>query len=219
MKNFFKRIGQLRFSVIMIMSMIYFVGQFEPFFYDLFLKLSSYLPSMGDIGYSLFIGTTRPAAGILFGLVFLIMSRHVAVKIIKEYMMISAFGMMLLFASNQPAGLSLTPVPPFSLVTTGFYGVSSYLLFTGLYSSAVSVSHDSTIRNKAKTYARQLIFLDKIGTPEMKQNTESVVNKVMNELKRNAAELESLSGVSSSIDEQNFKQYLKMVMKEVKREK
>jgi len=219
MKNYSNKIGMVKYWTIMLFFVVYFVGQFQPFFFNLFLNLSSIIPSLEDIGYSLFIGATRPAAGILFGIVFWFISRSLTKKITKDYLLTAGFGMMLLFASNQPVGLSLTPVPPFSLITAGFFGLAGYLLFVGLYSSAVSASLDSELRNKARKYARQLIFLDKIGTPEMKQHTESMVMNVMKEVKRNVIDLEEESGVTPSIDEDNFKEYLRTVIKEVRKEK
>ena len=92
-------------------------------------------------------------------------------------------------------------------------------MFTGLYSSAVSVSHDLTLRKQARTYAKQLILLDNIGTPEMKKNIESLVSRAMKDLKHKSRDLAENSGVSPSIDEENFKEYLQMVLKEVKKGK
>lgn len=219
MKNYYNLRGLIKYSSIMAISMIYFFGQFQPLFYDLFLNLSMVNPVMGTMGYIVFIGSTRPMAGILFGVVFWTLGRNVKKKITKEYLFITGFGIMLLFASNQPLGLPVTPVPPFSLITSAFFGLSSYLLFVGLYSSAVSVSHDSELRKQAKTYAHKLILLDKIGTPEMKQYTESLIRKVMNDLNKNSAYLTDESGVPPSIDEANFKDYLNQVLKQVKQKK
>jgi hypothetical protein len=64
----------------------------------------------------------------------------------KDYMLISAYGMMLLFTSNQPIGLLLVPYPPFGLATISFMGLASYLIFVGIYSAAVSVSEDTKLR-------------------------------------------------------------------------
>jgi hypothetical protein len=61
---------------------------------------------------------------------------------VKEYMTISAFGMMLLFTSNQPLGLTFLSYPPFGLATISFFGLASYLILIGVYSSAISVAND-----------------------------------------------------------------------------
>jgi hypothetical protein len=218
MKSYSGIKGFIRYWGIMFMSLIYFTGQFQPMFFGL-ITLSTISTTLGDIGYTIFVSAAKPLAGIMFGLVFWSISRKISKKVTKEYLLIAGFGMMLLFASNQSAGLSLTPLPPFGIFTAAFFGVSTYLMFIGLYSSAVSVSHDLTIRKQARAYAKQLILLDKIGTPEMKQRIESLVSSVIKDLRNKAHDLEERSGVYPSIDEENFRGYLRVVLKEVKKER
>jgi hypothetical protein len=98
-------------------------------------------------------------------------AKHLEDSNVKGYLIISACGMCLLFASDQPTSLILAPYPPFGLVTICFMGLASYLLYLGIYSSALSVSEDSrlrqTIRKAALKESQQ--FLDAIGTAEMEQ--------------------------------------------------
>jgi hypothetical protein len=218
MKNYTSKKGLVRYWGIMAISLIYITGQFQPMFFGV-ISLSTISATLGDIGYTIFVSAARPVAGIMFGLVFWSISRKVAKTVIKQYLLIAGFGIMMLFASNQSAGLSLTPLPPFGIITAAFFGVSTYLLFIGLYSSAVSVSHDMTLRKRTKIYANQLVLLDRIGTPEMKQRVESLVSGVMKDLKNQALDLAESSGVLPSVDEENFKDYLETVLKEVKKRK
>ena len=218
MKNYSNIKGLIKYWGIMFISLIYFTGQFQPIFFG-FISLSTISTTLGDIGYTIFVSAAKPVAGVMFGLIFWIISRKIDKRTTKEYLLIAGFGIMMLFASNQSTGLSLTPLPPFGIITTAFFGLSTYLLFIGLYSSAVSVSHDSTLRKQAKIYANQLILLDRIGTPEMKQHTESIVSRVMKDFKNQVTDLGESSGVLPSIDEQNFKDYLETVLKEIKKRK
>lgn len=210
--------GFIRYWGIMLISLIYFIGQFQPMFFGI-ISLSTISTTLGDIGYTIFVSAAKPIAGIMFGLVFWSISRKISKKVTKEYLLIAGFGMMLLFASNQSAGLSLTPLPPFGIFTAAFFGLSSYLMFIGLYSSAVSVSHDLALRKQVRTYAKQLMLLDDIGTPEMNQRVESLVSGAMKDLNNNAQYLTERSGVYPSIDEENFKEYMEIVIKEVKKRK
>jgi hypothetical protein len=216
MKNYSNKKGLIKYWGIMFISLIYFTGQFQPVFFG-FINLSTISTTLGDIGYTIFVSAAKPVAGVMFGLIFWIISRKIDKRTTKEYLLIAGFGIMMLFASNQSTGLSSTPLPPFGIITAAFFGLSTYLLFIGLYSSAVSVSHDSTLRKQAKVYANQLILLDRIGTPEMKQHTESIVSRVMKDFKNQVTDLGESSGVLPSIDEQNFKDYLETVLKEVKK--
>jgi hypothetical protein len=214
MKNYSNIKGLIRYWGIMFISLIYFTGQFQPIFFGV-ITLSTISTILGDIGYTIFVSAAKPVAGILFGLIFWIISRKIPKRTTKEYLLIAGFGIMMLFASNQSTGLSLTPLPPFGIITTAFFGLSTYLLFMGLYSSAVSVSHDSTLRKQAKVYANQLVLLDRIGTPEMKQQIESLVSGVVKDFKDQVIDLSESSGVLPSIDEENFKEYLETILKEV----
>lgn len=218
MKSYSTMKGLVRYWAIMFISLVYFVGQFQPIFFGM-INLSTISTTLGDIGYTIFVSAARPIAGILFGLVFWSISRRITKRVTKEYLLIAGFGMMLLFASNQSTGLALTPLPPFGVITAAFFGLSTYLLFIGLYSTAVSVSHDLALRKQVRAYANQLLLLDKMGTPQMKQQVESLVSRIMKDMKNKAHYLAESSGISPSIDEENFNEYLQVVLKEIKKEK
>ena len=89
---------------------------------------------------------TRPVGGILFGVAFWMIGRSVSDNKISDYMKLSAIGIMLLSISNQDAGIYLLPYPPFGLPTITFVGISSYLLFVGIYYSSVSISINTELR-------------------------------------------------------------------------
>jgi hypothetical protein len=217
LKNYFSTKQMIKYGPILAISLIYFIGQFNlPYMKEL-VNLSILNNVLGDIGYTIFMASIKPSVGILFGIVFWIISRKLNKHATTEYLLITGFGMMLIFASNQPAGLSLTALPPFGLMTAGFFGMSTYLLFIGLYSSAVSVSHDSLLRKQARIYAGKLILLDKIGTPEMTQHTQSLVSNVMKSFRIEVEDMADNSGVMPTIDENNFKKYLESVLTELKR--
>src|SRR5215208_1155549 len=74
-------------------------------------------------------------------------------------MIISAYGLVLLFASNQAIVLVTAPYPPFGLATISFMGLSAYLVVAGIYSSAVSVSLDVGLR---KTIRKSVIEQSKL---------------------------------------------------------
>ena len=76
---------------------------------------------------------TRPIGGILFGIAFWTIARNIGNENIKYFMMLSAFGIMLLSISNVDTGIFMLPYPPFGLVTLSFLGISSYLLLVGIY--------------------------------------------------------------------------------------
>ena len=169
--------------------------------------------------YTFFLNTAKPIGGILFGIAFWYMSKSIDHVEIKNYMIISAYGMMLMFASNQPTGLIQVPFPPFGLVTTAFFGLASFLFLIGVYSSAISVSQDLTIRKYLINYTQRLAFLSGIGSSEMEHETQKIVKKVLKDVTLKAESMEETTGIATSLQEQDLKEYLKVVADEMKRKK
>ena len=84
--------------------------------------------------------------------------------------MITAYGSILIFTSNQANLLLNTPYSPFGVITSSIRGLSSYLLLVGIYSAAVSVSEDSKLRQSIRSFAiKEYRLLDSIGMAQMEQ--------------------------------------------------
>jgi hypothetical protein len=119
---------------------------------------------------------TKPVGGVLFGVAFWMVGKGISDKNIRDYMRLSAIGIMLLAISNQDAGIYLLPYPPFGLPTITFMGLSSYLLFVGIYYSSISISINAELRKTIEgSVEEQFRFVSKIGTSEMENEykTES----------------------------------------------
>ena len=130
-------------------------------------------------------------------------------------MIVSAFGFALLFVSNQAIVLSNAFYPPFGLATASFMGLSCYLILVGIYSSAVSVSEDSILRQSIRTIAiKESRLLDSIGMAQMEQQIQK---KVVEFTKQYQDRIEEETGIQSSLTEDDIKQYLEQVIKEVKK--
>ena len=172
-------------------------------------------PVLFGIIYTLLFSISKPLGGVLFGIAFWIVAKNLKDSKVKGYLIISAYGITLLFASNQPNAVFLAPYPPFGLVTICFVGLASYLLYLGIYSSALSVSEDSrlrqTIRKVALKESQQ--FLDAIGSAEMEQEIQK---KVLRFSKRTKALMEDETGISTSVDDEDIKRYLDDVLIEIK---
>jgi hypothetical protein len=121
---------------------------------------------------------------------------------------------MLLFTANQPTGLVLVPYPPFGLATICFMGLTSYLVFVGIYAASLSLSQDSKLRQTIrKTALRESQFLDVIGTAEMEQEIE---RRVMYLTAKTKNSMLNETGTSPSLDENDIRYYILQVLEEVK---
>ena len=214
LRHYSPKLGKVKLWIVLGFPLGYFLVQFLP----LFPNVISFL-SQSDIllfFYSLIPGYSKVAGAILFGLAFWLVARNLGQKnIVKEYMVMSAYSLVLLFASNQAILLLDSPYPPFGLVTTSFMGLASYLVMVGIYSSAICISQDSTLRQHIRKFAeKESRLLDSIGTAQMEQEIQRIVIRFT---KQNQDKMAEESGVYSSLTEDDVIVYLEQVIKEVRK--
>jgi hypothetical protein len=213
--SYYNKTNRLIYWVAMAVPILYFFSLVQPFVLNLFYE-NIHNSTHAGIIYTLFLYSVKPVGGILFGVAFWRMSKSIDHVQIKNYMIISASGMMLMFTSNQPTGLIQAPFPPFGLVTAAFFGLAAFLFLIGVYSSAISVSQDRNIRKYIKNYAKQLTFLGGIGSSEMEKELQKIVKNVMTEVEAKAQTLENTTGIESSLQEQDIKEYIKIAIQEAR---
>ena len=74
--------------------------------------------------------------------------------------------------------------PPFGLASVSFTGLSCYLIYTGLYSSAISVSQDLALRQSIRQSVKeQSKFLDSMGTAQMEAELQTRVLRTAKSLR------------------------------------
>src|ERR671933_314992 len=92
--------------------------------------------------------------------------------------------------------------------------LSSYLFSIGLYSLAISVSQDSSLRKSIRNSTMEVAkLLDIIRTPQMKEEIE---RRVLNTAKEQQSVLLNQTGIEPSLTERDMKQYLGTVLKDIK---
>lgn len=217
LRSYYRKLGRVKYWILVSMPLVYFLSQFQLVFLDVFAPFRLSEPILFGVVYTLFFSAAIPAGGLLFGIAFWNAARNISSDAVKVYMMISAYGMMLLFCSNQASGLVLVPYPPFGLATISFFGLASYLIFMGIYSSAISVAQDSELRQSIRGFAiKDSRLLDSIGVAQMEQQIQK---RVIALTKQNQDRIREASGIESSLTEEDMKQYLELVLKEVGKER
>jgi hypothetical protein len=207
-----KKWGTIKFWLLVTLPLAYYFGAFQlilSFVFNQYNVLNPVQNYTFDLINSIL---TRPIGGVVFGIAFWTIASSVKDMNIKNYMKLSAFGIMLLSISNVDTGLFMLPYPPFGLPTLSFLGISSYLLLIGIYNSAISVSLDHKVRASIqKSVEEELKFVSKIGSSQMQQQIE---NKVKTTTKKLSKELEENSGIKASLEMKEIDEYIKLVMKE-----
>jgi hypothetical protein len=158
-------------------------------------------------------------SSILFGISFFIITRKVteagirnrnilSVERIKDYLTISAIGIVMIGIANEASALQQT----FGAAAHGYVLLSSYLFSIGLYYSAISISQDTSLRRLIHKSTVQL--LDNIGTAQM---TEELLARIKKLVLRNQQMLEDEAGISSELNEINLKEDMELVMEELRK--
>ena len=209
-----KRLGKIKYWVLVSSPLLYFLLQFQPFLLLIFSPYNMAAPVTFAIVYTIIFSASKPVGGLLFAAAFWSMAGKITSMQLREYMIISAFGLALIFGSDQAIILVNIPYPPFGLATVSFMGLSSYLLLIGIYSSAISVGEDSKLRQSIRNYAiNETRLLDNIGTAEMQHRVEK---RVITLTKQNQNRMAEETGIQSSLNEEDIKEYLEQVISEVK---
>jgi len=216
LRHYSKRLGKAIYWIAIGIPMVYFLGQFLYLFINPFSFLSSDPLSYGVLLMTLFL-LSKPAGGALFGFAFWDIARKLDQGPVRDYMIISAFGFMLFFISNQAAVVfPVISYPPFGVATILFVGLSSYFITIGIYSSAISISEDSELRRSIRKLAiKESKLLDNIGIAHMEQEIQKRVLRLVKEQEETLVEQ---TGIQSSLDEYDMKLYLEQVINEVKKD-
>ncbi|HYZ51214.1 MAG TPA: hypothetical protein VE593_10030, partial [Nitrososphaeraceae archaeon] len=198
-----KKLGVVKYWILVTIPLVYFLSQFQPIFLDLFSAYRMSNPILFDVLYAIIFNLSKPVGGILFGIAFWIAARKIDHKAVKSYLSISGYGLLLFFASNQATVLINSPYPPFGMAATSFVGLSSYLIFIGIYSSATSVAQDMKLRQLIKKSAiEESKLLISIGSAQIEQEIERRAVKVA---KEQQGTLTQQTGIQSSLTEGDMK--------------
>ena len=211
------RLGRTKYSILMGIPLLYFLSQFQPFIPEIFNSFRENDPVLFGLIHTIFFNISKPVGGILFGLAFWSITKAVRKSIIKDYMAISAYGIMIFFTVHQPLLITLIPYPPFGISTICFIGLSSYLVLVGFYSSALSIASDAQLYKAVrKSLPPMSNLLGNIGNAQEIQRVRTKAIMITNELKD---KINKETGITSSVEEEDIKQYLNTVLDELKNRK
>lgn len=194
----------------MSIPLLYFLSQFQPVVLNFLLSYVSNDPMLFSLVYVIMIDVSRPIGGILFGLAFILVARKLQNQVVRGYMVISGIGLLLLLVSYEGQALVTAPFPPLGLLSGSYFGLASYLIFIGLYSSAVSISQDSRLRASIrKSVETELRFIGSIGDAEMDSR---ILNNVLITSRKFSKIMPEETGVYSSLSDEEIKEYIEEVL-------
>lgn len=205
---YINRLGKVKFWIVMGATMLYYLLEFPLFVLGYFTP-SENVDAMTNV---LIFSFAAILTGIIFGAAFLSVARTLQKESdLKNHMIMAAYGFLLFYLSGTSIA-SQAAYPPYGLVSISFIGLSCYLIYSGLYSSAVTVSQDVAIRHSIKkSVTEQSKLLDSIGTAQMEQELQS---RVLTITKKLSDKMEEETGVEASMTVEDMKEQIEMVRKE-----
>jgi len=207
-----QKLGKWKYWIVVSLPVVYFLSQFPAFFFQIFNPLISADPFFYVTFLTLIFSISKPAGGVLFGIGFWSVARTIRGSEVREYLLISSYGLVLLFCAEQGFALINGGYPPFGLNTILFLGLSTYLVFNGIFYSAMSVSQDSKLRREIKHVANESKILDQMGSAQFEQqvrNKWTAIAKFQNDMVQK-------TGIESSYAEKEALEYLEKLLKERK---
>jgi hypothetical protein len=164
------KIGKIKYFILVSIPLIYYIFPFEGYFGNIFFSLILDYPITFAIIYILIFSATKQIGALFFSIFFLIASILVAKSKVRQSILFSAIGMVIIFGSLDIATLQYSVYPPFGLITTAFMPLGSYLLFIGILSSAQNISRNIQIRKEVyKSANSQFDLLKIIGMAQMEK--------------------------------------------------
>lgn len=182
LRTYVKRTRLVFFYIVFSIPLIYFLLNSLPFFIDYMAVLILYSSSFYGPLYALMFSGTGPIGGILFSIAIIVFSRRMDNPVVRNYLSISALGMLLFFTINQNPPLQESLLPPFEIISKSFIGLSCYLILVGIYSSIALLSRRNTLTNAVlKELSKDRLFGSVVRT-EQEIQARDIIEKNLNHI-------------------------------------
>jgi hypothetical protein len=167
--------------------------------------------------FYIFESLVSGSTGILFGISFWIVSKKLPESSVKTFLKITAYGFIILYFSNH-ISVNIASYPPYGINSLSLLSLATYFVLFGLYSSALSISQDLTLRQQLRTMAKNdSNLLSSIGTAQMETEVKRAVGELKEVADEHEKELAEKTGIETPIAENEVEDYLKQVIEEVSR--
>jgi hypothetical protein len=215
LRNNIHRVGKIKFGALVAFPVVYFLAYYI-FLYPTIYPDSPVTQAINDnfMTSLLLYNGAGTIVGILFGLGFLSVARFISRdNDVRDYMSIAGYGFMI-FVTAAGATVLQAAYPPYGLPNVSFVGLAAFMILMGLHHSAVSVAHDTRLRQLIKNSAMKESKL--LGSMASAQMAHDLQNKIMKVTKENAQIMEQESGTEPSLTDDDITNYLNKIINEVK---
>ena len=199
LRQYHHKMGKITFWCLIILPVILFLIGRAPTMFQ--------LPD--ELWYRIVYRIGTNGGSVLFGIVLFVIARNVQPPV-KDYLSIAGVGITVISIAFGIMALQQT----FGVAGHSLVLLSAYLFTIGFYSTAISISQDSKLRQSIKkVLADQPNLLASIGDAQMEQQ---IIKKVVKTARDNSQIMKTESGVQSSLEEEDVKHYLEQVIIEMR---
>ena len=205
------KMGTVKFYVLMSIPLVYYIFPFQGYYGDVFFPLLISSPVIFTIIYILLFSATKQVGAFFFGLTFWSSSSLVYDELLRKSLLVSFIGMTIIFASIELAPLQFRTYPPFGLVTEAYIPIGAYLLFVGIFTSAVQISRNAELRKIFyRNASAQLDLFKSIGVSQMEKELEERVKSM-----KKTSDPSQIPFEPEELDSENAKRILREVVEEL----
>ena len=188
--------------------LIYFLFNSLSFTQDLQTSIILRLPQYYDMMYTALFTGSGIITGLLFFLPMWIFAKKIANNEIKQFLSLASFGMLIFFTINTLPPLSEKWFPPFGIISSSLTGLSIFLIFNGLYSTAIYLSKIKYFTNiSLKTLENEKYFRI-IARSQLEEELKKIISK--------AIEKDAISVKKDELSNDEIVNLISIVKKEVK---
>ena len=206
LKEYTKHRNKLVYWIIFVLPLIFFLPRYEIALYYLAShQVDNILTSINlnseIYGYQTLdtlLNSNLQVGGAFFGVAFLV----IAIKLTskgeqRKSLIITGIGIMFLFASKDISSLTISSYPPLGAVSIAFMGIASYMVYAGIYNTAVITARDKKLRRELHENVEN----------NMKLLRSIASSQDLLEIEKNVKELMTLSTqLQEEIEEENMSQ-------------
>lgn len=212
LRTYIQNLNKYVFLFIFSIPLIYFLVIHLPFTVDWIRSLILINPYLFGTTYTIIFSGTGLFTGFLFFLPFWFFAKRTQNNEIKKFLTMTSFGLLLFFTINQEPPLQEKVFPPFGIISASVTGLSIFLIFFGIYSTAIYLSKIKYFTN----FSLEKLQNEKFFKPIARSQLEYELNKVItNYMRKNPTP----SSTEFEMDQTELNSLLENVKKELSKTK
>jgi hypothetical protein len=213
--DYFGRNNRLKFWIILSIPLILFLIEFFPVTLKLLISLYQLNPSLFLPFYTIlstfiaFIGAT------MVSITLWLLVRKIPNKSFRNYLILVAFGLLLVLISTHETPFPRFLFPPFGLITILFVGLAIYLLFMGFYSASLHISKDMSLVRNFANRIHQYGFFRNIAKSQLEQDIKGIMTHVLQGNEFDIRQKEKQYQQQQELEKEDVEKLFQIVKKEL----